>query len=74
MIQIKYIKCFFGLGFGVERLSILPDNCDWRHPINHWHMKIYLGPYIVMIEPEIKQDKIKKHVRKHGLVKQKKEK
>ncbi|MFA5379351.1 MAG: hypothetical protein WC455_26580 [Dehalococcoidia bacterium] len=40
-MRVHYVRGFFALGFGMERTNTLEHG-------KGWHIKIFLGPFIVM--------------------------
>ena len=42
--QLKRVRSFFALGFGVERWNCYETGMTW-------HAKVYLGPWVLLIDP-----------------------
>ena len=59
MITVKFgkpSKSFFALGFGIERGNIFDGKIYHKDNVySHWHIKIYLGQYILVIDFNFKR-------------------
>ena len=52
----KRIKSFFALGFGIEKTNVFDGEKYYPDKVYpHWHSKIYLGPWILLINFNFKR-------------------